>query len=143
MNKKIIGIIAGVIIIGGGSFVGGMAYGKGSQSKAGRGAGGMANAAGIAGGFRGMRGGANGGGFTGGEVIAKDDKSITVKLRDGGSAIVFVSTATPVMKSVNGSLQDVAIGTQVAVTGTKNSDGSVSAQSIQIRPAQAMPPAGN
>ena len=69
-----------------------------------------------------------------GEVISADDKSITIKLRDGGSQIIFFTPSTPVTKSVSSSASDVAVGEQVTVSGAKNQDGSISAQSIQIRP---------
>ncbi len=128
MNKTtslIIGIIIVVVI----AFYLGDRYGKNSAPVA------TTRSGGMAGGQRGMRGGGNGGGFTVGEVLSKDDKSITVKLRSGGSEIVFLSTKTPVSKSVDGSLDDITVGSQVMVSGTPNSDGSLNAQSVQIRPA--------
>jgi len=85
-------------------------------------------------GFRGLRGGANGGGASG-EVISKDSQSITVKMRDGSSKIIFVGDNTPVMKAVSGSLSDIKVGSQITSIGTTNSDGSITAQSIQIHPA--------
>ena len=89
---------------------------------------------GLTGGQGRMTGGANrAGGFLAGEIIGQDDKSITVKLRDGGSRIVFVSSSTQVLKSINGSVSDLILGGQVTVTGGTNPDGSVTAQSVQIR----------
>ena len=145
MSKQILLIIAAVaLVVGGGSFYGGMKYAQSKNPSA-------ADRAGftnlspeerqarlqqfgqLGGGQRGARNG-GGGELTAGEIITKDDKSITVKLRDGGSKIVFFTASTPVMKSTSGSLQDLAIGEQVTVTGTANQDGSLSAQSIQLRP---------
>ena len=137
MNKKIaLGILVAIIIIGGGAFYGGIKYAQTHNPSFGRDTG---NAANIAFGMRGgrMSGGTSSasGGFTTGEVIAKDDKSITIKLRDSGSKIVFLAGTTQVMKTVVGSSADITIGTQISTTGVANSDGSVTAKSIQIRPA--------
>jgi hypothetical protein len=75
-----------------------------------------------------------GGGAVLGSVLSKDDTSMTVKSRDGSSKIVLFSGTTQVLKSAPGAASDISVGTQVSVQGTQNSDGSVSAQSIQIRP---------
>jgi len=83
---------------------------------------------------RGVRGGMTGG-FTAGEVLSVGEGMFTVKLRDGGSKIVIFPDAAEVMKSVSGEHVDVAVGTQVMVTGDQNGDGSVTAKSVQIRPA--------
>ncbi len=141
MNKNITIIIIAIIVIGAGSFYGGMSY---AQSKTGTGnQNGFANLSpqerqarlaqrGTTGTTTG--GSRNGGGFTTGEIISKDANGITIKLQDGGSKIIFLTSTTPVMKSVEGSSKDLSIGQTVAVTGTTNPDGSVSAQSIQLRP---------
>ena len=84
-----------------------------------------------------------GGGFVTGDVIAQDANSITVKLNDGGSKIVFLSASTTVAKSTVGSITDVSVGTAVMVNGKTNPDGSVTAQSIQIRPVGQIRPRGN
>ena len=137
MKKPIMWIIVGVILIGV-SFYAGTKYGGSKTPAAG------AFSARFAGGVgtttaRGARGGANGG-LVSGSVIAKDDKSITIGLSSGGSQIVFYSASTAVMKTTSSSPTDIAVGTQVSVTGTANSDGTLSAQSVQIRPAGQTPP---
>jgi hypothetical protein len=145
MDKKTIGIgILILIVIVGGAFYGGMKYAEGNRT-AGFRNGNFANLPegaqarfGQAGsvGAGNMRGGAL---LTTGEIIAKDEQSITVKLQDGGSRIVFLSASTPIMKATTGSPDDLAMGINVTVTGTANSDGSVTAESVQIRPAGSMP----
>lgn len=137
MNNKIILGIVGLLFIAG-SFYGGMAYAKSSTRSRGQFGNGQMMANGqFPGG--GMRGGMNGGGFTVGEIISKDTSSITIKMQDGSTKIVLVSDSTQVMKSASGSLADLSNGTNVVVTGTTNSDGSITGQSVQIRPASTTP----
>ncbi|MFH1990450.1 MAG: hypothetical protein ABIJ19_01165 [Patescibacteria group bacterium] len=134
MNKLITIVIAVAVVVGGGAFYGGMKY---AQSKAPQGRLSQAdfqNLQNLSGGFReGRTGGQAGGGFTSGEIIAKDDKSVTVKLQDGGSKIVFLSDSTEITKSASGNINDLEIGKGISVNGTTNSDGSVTAQTIQLR----------
>ncbi|MFA5124409.1 MAG: hypothetical protein WC473_01095 [Patescibacteria group bacterium] len=83
-----------------------------------------------------------GGGMVNGDVLSLDEKSLTVKGRDGSSKMVFFATSTEVGKFATGAVSDLAVGQNVVVTGKTNSDGSVIAQSIQIRPATANPDLG-
>ncbi len=136
--KKIIPVfVVLLILVCGGSFYGGMQYANSQRAAtmaAGR-AGGGNFRGGATGTFAGGRGGigARGGmGFASGEILSKDDASITIKLRDGGSQIVFFSSSTAIMKAVSGSVADLLVGKTVVVNGTPNSDGSVTARNIQL-----------
>ncbi len=149
MKKRIITIVGALIVVIA-VFYGGMIYGKsqtGTKSpSSGTSAGGQGFGTGRM--RNGGSGGGNSGGFVSGQIISKDNQSIIVELSNGSSTssgnstkIVLVSNSTPITKSVNGTLDDLTTGENVTVVGTANSDGSVTAQSIQIRPTNS--PAGN
>jgi uncharacterized protein YneF (UPF0154 family) len=72
-------------------------------------------------------------GFILGEVISKDEKSLTIKLPDGSTRIVFLSESTQILKSVQGNIQDIEIGKQVIVSGEQTTEGFLTAKTIQIR----------
>ncbi len=72
-------------------------------------------------------------GFVTGEILSKDAQSLTLKLRDGGSRIVLISSSTSVEKTASGSLNDLAIGKAISVQGSPNQDGSITAQTIQLQ----------
>jgi hypothetical protein len=147
MNKKrhIMSMIGVIVLVAGGMFYGGMLYGKNVTAKAasqteqslGRGMGNRTGGAngGVAGGKRGQRGPA-GPGFSNGQIISKDDTSITVKTHDGGSKIIYYSGTTSIGKTAPGAVSDLSVGDDVMVTGIASADGSVAAENIQIRPAQ-------
>lgn len=71
---------------------------------------------------------------TAGEVTAKDDKSITVKMNDGSSRMIILSDKTTYRTSEEASLDAIAVGTKVAVFGESGNDGSMTAASIEINP---------
>ena len=154
MQKNIvIGIV--IVVLLGGSFFGGMQYGASKSSSSRAGGGNFANLSpeerqariaqfgqgtGIGGGNRGPR---TGGGFVAGEVLSLDDKGFTVKLADGGSKIVFWSASSTVMTSMKGDHADVKVGSEVMVAGSANQDGSVNAQSVQLRDTTGRTGGGN
>lgn len=127
-------LIAVAVVIMGGSFYGGMAYAKTSTKSS------ASFRQGMPSGLTGRQGAVgarmgNAGGFTTGEVVAKNPNGFTVKLRDGGSKIVITASSTTIGKMTQGSMEDVTDGTNVVVSGTSNSDGSITATTVQIRPA--------
>lgn len=69
-----------------------------------------------------------------GEILSQDDKSITVKMTDGSSKIVFVGDTTIISKSSSATKTDLKVGEKVAVFGPENTDGSVTANNIQLNP---------
>lgn len=75
------------------------------------------------------------GGATSGEVTAKDDKSITIKMNDGSSRMVILSDKTTYRMSSDASLDKVVVGTKVAAFGEASADGSVVASNVEINPA--------
>lgn len=76
----------------------------------------------------------SGGGQIMGEIISQDDKSVTVKLADGSSKIILLSSTTSINKASQASSADLKVGEKIAVFGTTNTDGSVTAQNIQLNP---------
>ena len=142
-NHIIIAVLA-LILVSSGAFYGGMTYQK-SQNPQQAGKGGFSRGMGQdnrsggqpgSGRTGGGPGGMMQGGFVSGEILSKDDKSVTIKTRDGGSKIVYFSDTTVVGKSVTGATADLSVGEQVMASGKANADGSVVADNIQIRPGE-------
>jgi len=156
-QKCLIIAVAACVVVGAGAFAGGMAFGRSSSSSANKNLaanGAMFNRDGGAGtGFGGGQGfnrnGAGGsrsdgrmfGGNVVGEILKMDTQSLTVKLQDGGSRLVFLSDKTTVTKTDPAAVTDLTQGATVRVMGSPNPDGSVSAQNIQIVPVGQMQPA--
>ena len=122
------------VVVAGAAFFGGMQYQKmhiaGSSATGGQYGQGGQGANGRFGGAR--RAGA--GGATVGQVVSQDANSITVQLADGSSKIVNISGTTTFSKTASASKSDIQTGTRIAAFGTPNSDGSISAQNVQINP---------
>ena len=80
-------------------------------------------------------GGAGFGGGVLGTILSVDPEGLTVTVSGGGSKIIFVATSTSYMTTTAGSASDLNVGDNVMVTGSTNPDGSVTARSIDVRPA--------
>lgn len=129
-------VITIIALVGAGAFIGGMKYqhskipNLGGRQFAnapnfvGRNGGGTARATG----FRPVNG----------EIIQRDQSSITVKMMDGSSKIIILSQTTQINKADTVSREELQVGTKVAVFGSDNSDGSVIAQNIQINPVNML-----
>ena len=68
----------------------------------------------------------------GGNIIAQDSGSITVKLDDGSTKIILIPGSTTIAVTPTGTASDLAVGKDVTVIGATNSDGTVTATQIQI-----------
>lgn len=73
-----------------------------------------------------------------GEILSTDETSVTVKMMDGSSKIIILSDKTTINKAAIGTKSDLKTGETIAVFGSQNSDGSVTAQSIQLNPQMQM-----
>lgn len=126
MNKNILITLVLVLIVGAGSFYAGIKY---QQSK-------IPTRGQFVQRFGGPDESGTNMGFqpVNGEIISSDDNSITVKLQDGSSKIILLSDSTIINKSESGSKEDLKTGEKVMVSGDTNSDGSISAQTIQLNP---------
>lgn len=121
--KNITRIIIGALVIIAIAFYGGFSYGRGNSPKAFK-AGQFAN--------RGVRGGV-GNNLIRGEILKKDAESIVISLPSSGSQIIWYATSTEIQKTAKGTAADLAVGQTIMANGTTNSDGSLSANSIQLR----------
>lgn len=74
-----------------------------------------------------------------GSILSMDANSITIKLADGSSKIVLFTDSTTYSNTVTASTSDLKTGDNIAVFGTTNSDGSVTATSVQINPEFGRP----
>ena len=130
MNKNTMMVLAIVLIVlaGVGGFVGGMQYQKTNSSS---------NFAGGANGtFRQRFGmmGQNGQNFRPerGQVISFSNGTMTLKLSDGSTKLIVLPSNTNYLKTDTASQSDIKTGDTVTVLGTQNSDGSVTAQDVQV-----------
>ncbi len=77
-----------------------------------------------------------GGNMTSGEIISKSDTSLIIKTSDGNTKTIYYSDSTTVSKNETGSTSDLTVGTNISVSGTTNTDKSVTSKMIMITPAE-------
>jgi len=139
-NTIIVGIVAAVVFGGGGYYLG---MQKATSSTTAATATGAAFAGRGAGGAGRFGGGAAGGGFTGGTILSIGSGTMTIQMAAStstsattGTKIVLFDTTTQVSEMQTVAPSALTVGQSVTVTGATNSDGSVTATSIQVRPAR-------
>jgi hypothetical protein len=144
--KIILPVIITALIAGGTAFYGGMTYSQGKNLEANSLQAGRPNFQNLTAeqkqqifikdGSIGSPGLRNGSGekIINGEIIKKDDQSITIKLADSGSKIIFFSDTTKITETIDAEINELLPDTKVMVAGSSNTDGSITAKTIQIRP---------
>jgi hypothetical protein len=70
-----------------------------------------------------------------GSVMSIDEKSLTVKMVDGSTRIVILPDSATFSETINASKSAIKVGGNIAAFGTDNTDGSITAQNIQLNPA--------
>ncbi len=139
-NNSLLVTIMVAVIIGAVGFFAGVQYQKSQSPSFSAAAGGRdTSIQGRGGRFQGRRGSKTNGnaanrGAIIGKIINSDNNSITVQLRDGSSKIAVLSNNTTYETTSKASQSDLKNGDTVAVIGTTNSDGSITANSVQINP---------
>ena len=136
--KRTVWIILGIVVlllVAGGSFFGGTVYGK-NQAQ-------TAFAARRQGGFDGANGqgqpGANaragGQGGIFGQIDSIGDGVLVIKDNNGQQTQVKVTDTTLIEKQAAVKLTDLETGETVIVSGSKGTDGVITARSVQVAPA--------
>jgi hypothetical protein len=133
-SMKLMYVLIIVIVVAAVAFYGGLTYEKGKMASSfAAGAGGRFGSR-----FGGGQGGYAGGGASGmmrpisGQIVSTSSNAITVKLSDGSSKIVDISSQTKINKTTKGTASDLTTGQQVTTFGTANSDGSITAQAVNV-----------
>ncbi len=131
-----------VVIVATAAFFAGMKY---QQSQTSNAVGGQFAQGGSRFGQGGQMGTRRAGGFGGatvGQVVSIDASSITLKLQDGSSKIVDLTSSTTYSKTDTATASDIKTNDRIAAIGTTNSDGSITAQNIQLNPMFRNGPGG-
>jgi len=77
-------------------------------------------------------------GATVGTVEKVEGNVITVKTSTG-TILVNIGNSTSIQKMAEGSLADISTGENIAVSGSKNAEGSIEARSITITSSSTLP----
>jgi hypothetical protein len=148
--KRVVMIVLGVLlvlVIAGGSFYGGMVYGKNqAQSELPTMVGfeGVPAGRGRFGGQLGAQPGANAGqtertqgGSLFGEIQSIGDGEMTIVDQSGDQVQIYVTDTTLIQKQAEVTLADLEEGETVVISGSRSDDGSITARTLQVAPGGA------
>ena len=138
MNKRILAMVLGVVVLVALGTTGGFFYGK----SVGQGQANQARQQFMQGRFQGQVGqfpardvtpaaNARQGGGTTGTIQSITGNTLVVKTQNGNEVTVKTTDTTLIEKLSSVSVSDLQTGEQVIVSGSQNDDGSISARSIQ------------
>ena len=141
--KSFVTLLAVAVILGsiiGGALSGGIAIGKsqGSQTVQDSSTTGQGNVQ-LPGNYTGIPSGI---GATVGTVEKVEGNVVTLSTREGTTVLVNIGSSTSIQKTVEGSLEDISLGDNIAVSGDKNEDGSIEARNITITSGSTLPSFG-
>jgi hypothetical protein len=83
-----------------------------------------------------------GNGTTLGTVEKVEGNIVTLNTRTGTTVLVDIGNSTSIQKISEGSLADISLGENIAVSGNTNADGSIEARSITITSGFTLPSFG-
>lgn len=69
-----------------------------------------------------------------GQIIKDENGNLTIKLSDGSTKLVIVPSSATVYKTDKVNFSDLKTNEEVLIFGTQNSDGSITAENIQLNP---------
>lgn len=128
MQKTLIVSIIVALVVGAVAFYGGIQYQKRTQAVS---LGNLSNGRNMA-----QRRNGNtlgpGARIARGEIINAGDNNLTVKLPDGSSRLVVLSSNTSVSEEATADKSVLQTGKQVTIFGTPNNDGSITAQMVLL-----------
>lgn len=154
--NRMVKIVLGVLLVAGvasGSFYGGMVYGQSQQQAAfpGReGAAGVRDWAGQGGMRPGDQVGSDGGqgGMLAGQILDVSDGELVLEDQSGEEIQVHVTDTTLIQKQAEVTVSDLEEGETVLVSGSRGTDGSITARMVQVSSADGfglpgtLPPGG-
>lgn len=68
-----------------------------------------------------------------GTVVSDSNNTVTIKLNNGSTEIVYLNSNTSYSKITPASSSNITTGTKITALGTKNTNGSLNAKTVHIQ----------